>query len=69
MNDTAYEALYRAALKADDDFESAIRAQFGPHASRWDYHESKYNAATAAAYSAKVDLDKAWLAAMRRRAS
>ena len=69
MNDTAYEALYRAALKADDDFESAIRAQFGPRATRWDHDKSKYNAATAAAYSAKVELDNTWLAAMRRRAS
>ncbi len=69
MDDTEYSALYRAALKADADFEAAIRAQFGPHASRWDYHESKYNAATIAARDAKITLDKTWLAAMRRRAS
>ena len=69
MNDDAYNALYRAALKADDDYDAAIRAQFGPRATRWDHDKSKYNAATAEAYSVKVEIDKTWLAAMRRRAS
>ena len=68
MDDTAYGALYRAALMAGDDFDAAVKAQFGRNASRWDHDKSKHNAATAAAYSAKVELDKTWLAAMRRRA-
>ena len=67
MDDHAYSALYRAALKADDDYEAAIRAQFGARACRFDNHESKHNPATAAARDAKRALDKMWLDAMRKR--
>ena len=67
MNDDAYNALYRAALKADDDYEAAIKAQYGARACRFDNPASKHNSATAAARDAKLALDKMWLDAMRKR--
>ena len=67
MNDDTYSALCRAALKADDDYEAAVKAQFGARACRFDNHESKHNPATAAARVAKRALDKMWLDAMRKR--
>ena len=60
-----HETLYRTAITADGLFGEALAAQFGIHACRW--HPGKYNAATQAAYDAKVAADQAWLASCKNR--
>jgi len=50
---------YYDALRADDAFEQAIKAQFGEKATRWTVSHADYNAETLQAYKSKVQAD--WL--------
>ena len=48
---------FKLAILADRAFKKALKKQFGPKASRWDYPTHEYNAETLAAYHAKVKAD------------
>lgn len=52
-----YSALMRAAMDTDDEFGEAIKAQFGPRATRCGHYDCAYNKKTLAAYNAKAAAD------------
>lgn len=59
-NDQAiFDRLHATAKAADDDFERALKRQFGPEASRWRVPEANYNAETRAAHGEKCTADEA----------
>ena len=55
----AYEAAYAESFAADDTFEAALKAFYGPKATRWDHRLSEYPLAVKNAYLRKVDSDEA----------
>ena len=55
-------AYYRAAQAADNSFQAALEAEFGPGANRFEIDRSKWTRAIKAALSAKIAADEAWLA-------
>ncbi len=57
MQTTEFERLYEIACAADDAFERAIKAQFGPRAGRWTVPASRFNLATIFAQNAKQRAD------------
>ncbi len=57
--------LYAEALAADDAFEAAVKAQFGPRASRWNTPHALYSAATRGAQEAKHRADTAAVRRLR----
>ena len=57
MQTAEFERLYEIACAADDAFERAIKAQFGPSAGRWTVPASRFNLATIVAQNAKHDAD------------
>jgi hypothetical protein len=60
-------SLYEAALAADDAYSEAIRAAYGPNATRWDRVEGRIDPPeVVAAYRAKRAADEAWRAEMTR---
>ncbi len=49
---------FDSALQADEEYERAIKAQFGKAASRWDRPERQYNERTKVAFELKKQADK-----------
>lgn len=62
----AYGKAIAAHLEAEKAMDAAIKKQFGPKATRWDYPRSIYNEETKAAVDAKCAASDAqhaaWLA-------
>lgn len=52
--------LYQLALDADKAYSTAITAQFGCSATRWDHNPVEYNELTQTAWRLKKLADAAW---------
>ena len=62
---TKIVAYYKAAKAADDAFQAALEAEFGPGANRFEIDRSKFTGAIEAALYAKTAADNMWLDVQR----